>query len=221
MKLEKILNAEYELLRDNFPKLNKPKQEKFGFSISGNLELIDPYNSKIWEIYTIRIEIPFGYPTILPSTFEIGNKIKRIDDNHINKNSICCLAPRLEEIEILGYDYKLIDYLKKLVIPFFATHKLNDLNQDSGGLQGYPHYGYGIIKYYKEKFNMSDIELILKTLDVLANNIKYYRDDPCYCGSGKKFKKCHEKLLHKYGKVSRTIFLQDIKDIKLALNKPN
>ncbi len=213
MNLESRLSKEFVLVQDRYPDLGKPKKEKNGFSITGNIQLIDPNNGSIWDTYQIKIELSYEYPSKVPSTYEVSKKVDRKSDNHVGENGKCCLAPRLEELLILGNDYTLIDYLDKLVIPFFASQKLIELGQGKG-IGEYSHFGSGIIEYYKEKFKTSDINVILKSLYVLSSLQKYNRNEPCFCGSGKKYKHCHWKSLYDYFKINRMIFLDDIRDME-------
>ena len=126
----------------------------------------------------------------------------------------------MEEALILGRNYTLVDYVDKLVVPFFASQKLIVLGQGKG-IGEYSHFGSGIIEYYQDKFNTSDIEIILKSLYVLANKETCNRNQKCFCGSGIKFKRCHKKILDNFLLVDRRIFLEDIHDIEKTIKKNN
>lgn len=41
-----------------------------------------------------------------------------------------------------------------------------------------------------EPEDISDLEKLLNPPEPISNHIKLGRNDPCFCGSGKKFKKC-------------------------------
>jgi hypothetical protein len=103
-----------------------------------------------------------------------------------------------------------------LVVPFFASQKLIELGQGKG-IGEYSHFGSGIIEYYQDKFNTSDIKIILKSLYILANKETCNRNQKCFCGSGIKFKRCHKKVLNIYMVIDRRIFLEDIHDIEKTI----
>ncbi len=216
--LEDRINEEYLGLREIHKDLRKPIKQKYGYSISGSISLIDPYNGQLWDIYQVKISIPYAYPNIIPSTFELGKKIGWIHENHIDSEGKCCLAPRLEEYIILGKKYSLVDYIDKLVIPFFASHKLKELHIDEG-IGEYSHFGSGIIQYYEEKFGTTDIKTILESLYILSNKRHFERNKKCFCGSGEKYKYCHLKKLSNYQIFDRRIFLEDLKDIEKIVKK--
>lgn len=218
MTLEKRIKEEYLQVKNKFQNLGSPKKEKYGYSINGRLDLIDPFNSKLWESYQIRIDIPYEYPVRVPTTYELSKKIDRNDDNHIDSNGKCCLAPRLEELLILGKNYTLVDYIDKLVMPFLASHKLKQLGENKG-IGEYSHFGSGLIEYYKEKFQTPDIKSILESLHILSNIKQNKRNEKCFCGSGKKYKRCHLKTFYDYQIIDRKIFLEDLRDIEKTLEK--
>lgn len=216
--LEERINEEFLGLRGIHKDLRRPIKEKFGFSISGSLGLIDPFTGQVWDKYQIKIYVPLNYPHKIPSTYELGKKIDWKNENHIDSEGKCCLAPRLEEYIILGKEYSLMDYINKLVIPFFASHKLKQLRIDEG-IGEYSHFGKGIIEYYEEKFETKDIRTILESLYILSNKKDCQRNEKCFCGSGVKYKNCHLIKLSSYQIFDRRIFLEDLKDIEKILQK--
>jgi len=216
--LEDRINDEYLGLGEIHKDLRRPIKEKNGFSIRGNLGLIDPFTGNLWDKYQIKIYIPFNYPHNIPSTYELGKKIDWKNENHIDSEGKCCLAPRLEEYIILGKEYFLIDYINKLVIPFFASHKLKELRIDEG-IGEYSHFGAGIIEYYEGKFGTKNIDTIIESLNILSGKKHYERNEKCFCGSGEKYKNCHLKKLNDYQIFDRRIFLEDLRDIEKIVNK--
>lgn len=216
--LEDRINEEYVGLREIHKDLRKPIKEKNGYSISGSIGLIDPYTGQIWDIYQVKIKIPYAYPDIIPSAFELSKKIDWRPENHIDSEGKCCLAPRLEEFFILGKKYTLIDYFNKLVIPFFASHKLKELSINDG-IGEYSHFGAGIIEYYEGKFETKNIDTIIESLNILSCKKHYERNKKCFCGSGEKYKNCHLKKLYNYQIFDRRIFLEDLQDIEKVIRK--
>jgi hypothetical protein len=57
--------------------------------------------SKLEDIYQLRITIPKDFPYSIPTIQDVQNKIKRIDDNHIDKNGIFCLGSNFRLFSIL------------------------------------------------------------------------------------------------------------------------
>ena len=76
--LEERINEEFLGLWGIHKDLRRPIKEKFGFSISGSIGLIDPFTGQVWDKYQIKIYVPLNYPHKIPSTYELGfaEKIK-------------------------------------------------------------------------------------------------------------------------------------------------
>lgn len=217
MNFESLLKKQHEELLVHFPGLYKFSKYKRGYSIRGSLDLVDPDNGKVWDVYEVRILVSPNYPRTIPTLIETGKKIERIDDLHIDENGVCCLAPRVEEFLILGYQYNLADFIKKLVIPFLANQKLISLGEKSWNIGEYSHFGQGVLEYYKEKLGISSMEHVLSCIRYLSGSYKLGRNDPCFCNGDKKFKDCHQKKLYLFSKIDKNIFAQDLKDIEKTL----
>jgi len=212
--LEKRIAKEVDELKKFFPKLNHIEKEKRFYKLKGEIEIIDPDDGKIWETYKVEILIKDTYPAELPVLFEKEDKIK----HHKNRDGSCCLAPRVEEYLILGREFNLCDYLQKLVIPILAAHKLVSLGEEWPNGE-YAHEGKGIIQYYKGRFETNEILIILKCLRILSGKFKINRNKLCLCGSTKKYKFCHGKVLEKFGMINRVVFQNDLRDIETELKK--
>ena len=214
MELLKRIEPEVAQLKKQFPKLFIAEKEKYYCKIKGEIEIIDPNDGQIWDAYSVEIVIKNAYPSEIPVIYEKGDKIKL----HKSFDGSCCLAPRVEEYLVLGRDYNLCDYLNKLVVPYLAAQKLVELGEDWPNGE-YSHHGKGIIEYYQEKLNTKDIEIILNCLNILSGQKKISRNTHCFCGSGKKYKNCHNLILGNFRLVNRTIFQRDLMDIKYDVNK--
>ncbi|MCK5023941.1 MAG: hypothetical protein KAS04_07225, partial [Candidatus Aenigmarchaeota archaeon] len=172
MNFEARLREQYEELVVVFPGLQKFSKYGRGFSIKGSLDLVDPHNGKIWEVYQVQILIPPNFPRKTPTFIETGGVIKRIDDNHIDKKGVCCLAPRVEELLILGPNYTLVDYVNKLAIPFLANQKLQEFGENPWDIGEYSHFGKGILEYYKEKLGTDSTKVVMSCLRYLCGDMK-------------------------------------------------
>ena len=218
MNFEARLREQYEELVVVFPGLQKFSKYGRGFSIKGSLDLVDPHNGKIWEVYQVQILIPPNFPRKTPTFIETGGVIKRIDDNHIDKKGVCCLAPRVEELLILGPNYTLVDYVNKLAIPFLANQKLQEFGENPWDIGEYSHFGKGILEYYKEKLGTDSTKVVMSCLRYLCGDMKTGRNDSCLCYQNKKFKECHWKKLYQFSKIDRAVFLEDLNGIEKELS---
>lgn len=207
MNQDSIVLKDFEHLKEKYCEMTTLRRENLNYSISGNVSLIDPDSGKIWETYSLRINIPYSYPKELPSIFEIGNKIPK--NRHINSDGTCCLAPTVEQWLILGNKYTLVDFIDKLVIPFLATQKLVECGQGWNNGE-YAHSGEGLLEYYKQKLLINKTEVVLNCLYNLNIIATTHANQVCFCRSGSKFKSCHSILIQKLLPIEPDLIIRDI-----------
>lgn len=217
MSIPLAINSDYESLKINYPGLTNLSKESYGFSVTGNLDLIDS-EGKFWDSYTIKLAIPNSYPKITPDVFEISDKIPKIADRHVNSDGSLCLSPLVEQLLILGDDYDLSDYIKKLVIPFLAQQTLFDLGikWENGE---YSHGEPGLIEYYKAKFKANNIGVMLNCLRNLTSKQRNRPNSKCFCRSRLRYIECHRPLVHQFNNVSPHIIAHDLKIIENYLKR--
>lgn len=199
----------YEFLRlqskhDGFTSLSKGN---LSYIIQGHLSLIDPDSGKLWDTYLLKLVVPSDYPNKIPVLYEMENKIP--SDRHINFDKSCCLAPTVEQILILGKNYSLLSFVDKLVIPFLATQKLVELNQDWFNGE-YSHGGAGLLEYYKKTLLLDNNLDILYCLNNMNSLNPSNGNTSCFCRSGKKYRNCHMTLLEPLMAIDQLIIFSDI-----------
>lgn len=202
-----------ELLKSSYRFETYNEIDSLGIYVNGFIDLIDPKDEFIWETYKVRILVHNDYPEVLPKTYLVSKNIPFDYNRHIGSHGSCCIAPNAEEYIILGRKYNLLEYIKKLVIPFFASQKLYDLEGEWPSGE-YSHFTIGLIEYYKERLELDSIENIDRALQVLSNTIKIGRNDLCFCESGKKYKKCHLSKIELFSFIPRRLFESDLKTIR-------
>lgn len=213
MNNTKAIDDILELFKSPFRFETYNETESLGIFLNGFIDLIDPKEGFIWESYEVKILIHNDYPEILPKTYLVSKNIPFDYDRHIGTHGSCCIAPNAEEYLILGRNYNLINYIEKLVIPFFATQKLYDL-EGKWPIGEYSHFTIGLIEYYKEKLELDSIENIDRALQVLSYSLRIGRNDLCFCESGRKYKKCHLSKIELFNFVPKRLFKSDLKTIR-------
>lgn len=179
------------------------------YKLEGPLEIYD-INGKKRGFFEVQILIPVkSYPYSFPILSEISNKIPKVLDRHINKDGSCCVAILQEQIIEAQKGISVIEFIKKYAIPFFANQIYFEENKkwvNGDYLHGKP----GQIQFYFEIFDSSNPGVILNGMELALNNKKIGRNDPCYCGSSKKYKKCHEGSLSNIRMLGSDKLAEDI-----------
>jgi len=196
------LNTEVYKLNIFFPKLRLFYIENSPF-LNGNIDILDTKGNYL-DTFNVAIAIPDNYPYGIPKLKLISHESIWNDERHISNEGICCV----EIDHILTFASKkgitLLEFLRNWVYPFLMNQiYFNHAKQFANG--EYPHGFEGIQKFYAVKLGLTDIHIIVLILKSIINNLVPGNNDPCICGSEKKFKHCHKfsvKYLKDLGRES-------------------
>lgn len=150
----------------------------------------DVSHDGVWlTSYLLRIEISESYPIVAPRIFEIGGRIPRTLDHHVNSDGSLCLGVPEELWVALGGEWELGAVLDGPVRSFLigVTSKLQ------GGAWPYgerAHGAEGLCQFYASFIGTADPERVIELLKMLARDkLKGHWD--CPCGSGLRLRNCH------------------------------
>lgn len=194
--------------------INTDKTNDNYIVLDGVIDVVDT-NDDFWNNYNIRVIVPkSGYPHIIPIVYETSSKIKRDKDFHISEKGECCLDIHHKLILEKRRGISLVSFYKKYIYPFFSNHQYKiKINSYAG--EEYKHDADGIVQFYKEEFNLTDYEIIIKCIEASLGILKTERNKQCpICGSPKYKKCCHQTVekLKLYGNEILKLDLEIFKD---------
>ncbi len=195
----KITDSHIKWLRSNFPNLYYEANSQ---KILGELDFCAVYNKESGKIVIANLaeETDFLIRDVFeveiclddldwngwPKVYEVSGKYRRIAekckvpiiDLHIySHNRACCLGLKYRDSQRFCIE----DFLYELVIPFFYRLSYTDkFGIDRARKDLWGEYSHGA---------KGEIEHSLEIMHIARYNAG--RNDPCPCGSGKKYKKCH------------------------------
>lgn len=164
------------------------------------------------DAYEVRITPTPDYPNRFPLVFETGGRLPLNIDWHVFPDGHCCIKSYSEEIYMCRQGISLQDFIGGQLVPYFFNQKCRELN--GFFLQERKHGDAGNLQFFEEIFQTSDLGIIGRGLLTLWENGIPNRVSECFCGSGKKYRKCHKDALLKMSVFSRSdleIFLTIIK----------
>lgn len=173
-------------------------------------ELFDPDG----DSYEVKIELG-NYPKFFPTVYEVGGRIPRKANRHIYTDTgSCCFTTAAKSQILLKTKIKsLLNFVNEIVIRYFENNSFYEINGFYFG-QEYSHGKDGIIEAYKDILQIDDTIQVAKTLIQASNEKPLKIHQNCYCGSGRRLRKCtNGKHLINY----RKLFLIDKEVIKLDL----
>jgi len=214
--LSKFYNKEFESLRELYPNLKAVFNGKL-WQLQGSLDIIDELGKK-WDSYNIKIVFPYNYPNATPVLFETEGRIPHEADFHINTDGSCCLTVPALEVINLKRGINALDFIRELVIPFLANQTYMRKLGDYAGKE-FGHGPKGIYQFYKDVFKIDDTGLLISAIERVTNNNLPGRNDPCFCGSSLKFKRCHHIAIEYLIPVSKNILLRDQRTLEEFQNE--
>lgn len=197
LKKHKIINDINEVIV-KYPSLHFVNQNN-PLMISGTFPLIHKANTKELDRYWIEIEIPNNYPTDIPILREIGGRIPRIKDRHIEKDGKACLFLEEEINKYFPKNATLLQFIENPVFDFLFGQTYFELTEKKYGkgkwiFEEWSHGAEGIYDFYSQLLNTEDKQKIKKFVYFLSIG-KLDLNKICFCGSNKILGQCHKTLL--------------------------
>jgi len=168
--------------------------------LTGELRLIDVDGNHV-DIYTIEILATETFPSSFPFLFEVGGKIPKNYDWHVYEtDGHCCLKTAPEEILACKKGITLNSFIEEEVKPYLFNQTFRRLN--GYFYQERSHGFLGSVEYFQEVFKTENLNLIKNGLLFISRRKTPSRTAMCFCGSGKKYRKCHRGAFKKLSVLS-------------------
>lgn len=169
---------------------------------------------EISDSYRVRIVVPKGFPCDIPIVTELGNRIPRNGDFHVNPDGSLCLGSPLRLLLKVSNAPTLLGFASQCLIPYLyaISHKLK-----FGGplpFSELKHGRLGEFEDYMELFSLKRPEQVQRAIRLLGMKKQRANKAPCPCDCGRRVGKCSfNKELHKMRKLaSRSWFREHWQD---------
>lgn len=191
MNSQQLFLEEVKRLKVDFFDFSLLEDEACNPYIVGRLHLPDE-EGKFIDHYYVKIEVKDGYPNNLPLVYEMANRIPNNIDWHVFPDGHCCIVTPPEESLICKKGITLNKFIIQHVLPYFHNQLFRELN--GYFLNERSHGDAGIREFFAAKFNDTDFKKISESLSFIAKKKEPQRTANCFCGSGKKYRKCHREI---------------------------
>jgi hypothetical protein len=173
-------------------------------------------NGEIVDNFLIEIHRSNGFPYRFPILFEIGERIPNDPAWHkYPRDWSCCITVTPAEVLACKNGISILLFIEKHAIPYFANfiHRKLTGKYKNGEYAHNPKAGYS--QFYEELLKTGDKDLWAQYFCYAFKNLKTTcgRNDPCFCGSGTKYKNCHEKIFHTLKFLGEEQVFNDFKQI--------
>lgn len=150
----------------------------------------------VFDAYQVCIGVPFSFPLDEPVVYEVGERIPKTPDRHINPGSNSCCLGVWEEWLLTTSSPSFTGFMNELVNDYFTSQSWFELygewpyGQRSHGQQG---VAEAYCRLLDIDLDANAAESYLRLLGY--NNIKGHHW--CSCGSGLRLRKCHISKVRK------------------------
>lgn len=202
--------SEAEGINNLYPTLHYAPENGYPV-INGSIVLQE--DELLIDRYEVRIVPSENYPFRFPHVFETGGRIPHNIDWHVYADGHSCIKSVPEEILISKKGIALDKFINEQVIPYFFNQKHREMH--GFFLHERKHGPDGNLEFFEELFNTKDHRAIGRGLLLLRDKQLPNRVSNCFCGNGKKYRKCHKKVLEElclFSKEELEWFLQMILD---------
>lgn len=182
--------------------------------LAGRIELFDEAG-KFIDSYEIEIHPTDNYPDNFPKLYEVGGQIPRNIDWHVYSDGSCCLAVQIEEIIACRQRIGLTEFIRKYVCGFLFSQTFRKRN---GYFYRERSHGFmGTLEYYKEVLGLQSISSVYDALQIATSKAEIKSNSKCFCGSNKKFQKCHRMKLRELVKLAGGAVEATLKELEDAI----
>lgn len=183
------------------------KHKELSFEIENGIPCVFGYiilyneHGIVEDKYQVKIQAVDNYPHNFPLVFETGGRIPKNIDWHIfEQTGNCCIASPPEELIICNSGLNLLSFIDNQVENYFYSQIFR--NQNGYFLKQRSHGSKGWIEFFEETFMTNNIFNIEFGLTQIIRGKKINRVSMCFCGSGKKYRKCHKNSYDILSKLS-------------------
>lgn len=142
------------------------------------------------DAYRLRIEVPGGPTEDLPEVYEVGGRIPRELNNHVNDAGNLCLGSPVRLRTKVGKSPTLLDFLEICVVPFLYAQSWREQGNPGFPFQELPHFGEGLIDDYQRLLKVSGREAVFRVLVALGARRRVANKCLCPCGCGLRLGRC-------------------------------
>ena len=188
---EEVAKRERERLAEAFPTL-KLDTSAVPPTVTGTLWLDSDFG------FSVDLRIPDDYPEGIPQLICRPEEIPWEGDRDVLRAGIACLCVSSEYRFHWPRGSDLTDFVESFVRPYFVRQAYYQAHGHWPPGQERSHDAAGIIESFSEtltELGSPSAAMIERFLIVLATHGHPKGSDPCPCGSGKKIRKCHRRLV--------------------------
>lgn len=179
-----------EIAKQRFPFIDHEYRERkqYPYKVTDDFEITDNEGNH-WGTFRASVYFPYTYPKGMPIMQDESKYFPwKVDWHMSSDDGRCCVCGVIEQEETAKRGISILGFIEDYIIPFYSNQLYR---QEFGYYKNgeYAHYDEGVWEALEDEFETKDRFKIRRFLSEMRT--KRGRNDVCFCGSGKKYKKCH------------------------------
>ncbi len=152
--------------------------------------------SEICDQYELELEIPSSFPKALPKVKEVGGKIPRDGDFHVNYDNTLCLGSPLKLFKKVSECPTIAGYAAKCIVPYLYAVSYKLRHGGSFVFSELAHGKQGVLDDYLRLLDLRSPGEVLDALELLGIKRRIANKLACPCKCGERLGSCnyHNKL---------------------------
>lgn len=189
----RFTQADIDALLVAWPRLRRlPARHANVCIIEGMLSfrLAPPGGREIEDTYRLRIEVPLRSTELFPPVYELGGRIPRTPDHHVNDAGNLCLGSPLQLRLQLARVPTLLAYVEQCVVPFLYAASWREQGEPGFPFDELQHGAAGLLDDYRRLMNLDANEAVLAALRLLSLRPRVANKALCPCGCSQRLGRC-------------------------------
>jgi hypothetical protein len=180
----------------------------------GEVDIVDKDEMEIIDTFSVEIRFPEFFPYCFPKVMETSGKIPKIPDRHVFKDTgNLCFSVETEELILCRNTMSSRQFIDQILVPRLAEEYV--INNGGNYRKERSHGIKGDVEYYQEKFDTQSLDKVILYLELILNGEIPKPYERCFCGSGKKFKKCHQQITDGINAFNKFYIQREIRKLEL------
>ncbi|OWJ93212.1 hypothetical protein B6S59_17425 [Pseudomonas sp. A46] len=167
------------------------------------------------DSFQLHLKISRRYKEQLPLVYEVGERIPRDGNHHVNPDGTLCLGAPIRLHKILGKNFSLMEFVERCVVPFLYSISIAEAGHQRFQFGELAHGVGGLIDDYLKLFGCSSREALKRYLHTLMLKKRRANKQHCPCNCGRKLVKCrtHRVMVDMRGVIPRGVLKETLKVI--------
>lgn len=177
---------------DDYPGMSTAPHSRPGMHLRGNFSFKAAIycGAEIEDRYKLEIIVPEKFLQALPVVKEIGGKIPRNGDFHVNKDGSLCLGSPLRLLGKIYISPSLSGFACECLVPYLYAVSCKLKNDGDFAFGELAHGDQGIMDDYSHLFSLTDLSQTTQAIQLLGIKKRIANKKPCPCGCGKRLGTC-------------------------------